>query len=124
MRLKGSAQATQRAKAQRRIMSPAEVALWRELRKHPGGLHFRRQHPAGEYDLDFYCARAAFAIEVDGAFHDRGDQPAKDAARDAWLLDRGVRTLRVPASAIFENLDRVLAWIIDEASRQPPPSRS
>ena len=122
MRLKGSAGARQRAKALRRTMSTAEVALWRELRRNPAGLHFRKQHPAGEYALDFYCATATLAVEVEGAYHDRGDQPAKDAARDAWLLGKGVETLRIPARDVFENLEGVLALILSTAaSRQPPP---
>jgi hypothetical protein len=47
-------------------MSLPEGLLWRELRKRPSGLKFRRQHPAGIYVLDFYCAAARLAIEVDG----------------------------------------------------------
>ena len=124
MRLKGSAAARARAKVLRRTMSPAEIALWRELRKHPGGLHFRKQHPAGEYDFDFYCAKAALAIEVDGVYHDRGNQPAKDAARDAWAAAGGVLTLRVTARDVFENLEGVLTLVVSTAtSRELPPSR-
>ena len=36
-------------------MSLPEVLLWRELKKRPSGLKFRRQHPYGHYILDFYC---------------------------------------------------------------------
>ena len=126
MRLKGDAEARQAARRNRRQMSPAELALWRVLRRDPGGLHFRKQHPAGQYDLDFYCARANLAIEVDGAFHDRGDRPVRDAVRDEWLAKEGVLTLRVPAKEVFRNLDGVLTYIIAQAeSRLPsaPPPR-
>ena len=55
-----------RAKKLRRKMSLPEVLLWRELRRSPDGFHFRKQHGAGNYILDFFCARANLAIEVDG----------------------------------------------------------
>ena len=74
-----------RAKVLRRDLSAAELKLWCELRERPGGLKFRKQHPAGPYVIDFYCAASRLAIEVDGAFHDRGDAPERDVARDAWL---------------------------------------
>jgi very-short-patch-repair endonuclease len=32
---------------------------------------FRRQHPIGPYVLDFYCAKARLAIEIDGMSHER-----------------------------------------------------
>ena len=101
-------------------MSPAEVKLWCELQSRPSGLKFRRQHPAGLYVLDFYCAEARLAIEVDGAFHDRGDQPAFDAERDSYLAQHGVATLRAPASALFADLDAVLRWIVATARARLP----
>jgi very-short-patch-repair endonuclease len=115
MRLRGSDTAKRRAKSLRRTMSAAEILLWRALRGDPGGLHFRKQHPAGQYALDFYCAKAALAIEVDGAFHDRGDEPIRDAARGAWLASQGVVTLRVPARDVFTNLEGVVTLILSTA---------
>ena len=58
------------ARKLRSEMSLPEVLLWRELRLRPGGYKFRRQHPAGPYVLDFYCAALGLAIEVDGMAHD------------------------------------------------------
>jgi very-short-patch-repair endonuclease len=51
---------------------------------------FRRQHPIGRYVLDFYCAEARLAVEIDGMSHDLGDRPRHDANRDAWLNARGL----------------------------------
>jgi very-short-patch-repair endonuclease len=111
-------------------MSLPERLLWAQLRRGQVGFHWRKQHPAGVYDLDFYCDRAKLCIEVDGEAHDRGEQPGKDARRDAWLAEKGVLTLRVPASEILNNLDGVLALIgsvarerapLHHASRGPPP---
>jgi very-short-patch-repair endonuclease len=82
-------------------MSLPEVLLWQQLKLRPGGFKFRKQHPAGFYVLDFFCAEAKLAIEIDGEAHDRGDQPAVDAARDRQLLAHGIVTLRIPAHEVL-----------------------
>ena len=92
-------------------MSLPEVLLWQQLRKEPDGVQFRRQHPAGPYLLDFYCATANLAIEVDGEAHNYGNRPARDLVRDKWLDEQGVRTLRIPAVEVLKNLDGVLQAI-------------
>jgi very-short-patch-repair endonuclease len=85
MRLEGSDDGRRNAKRLRRAMTPPEIALWLALRRSDNGLRFRRQQAAGDYVLDFYCAPAKLAIEVDGEVHERGDRPARDARRDRWL---------------------------------------
>ena len=92
-----------------------EGLLWRELRRRPGGLKFRRQHPAGRYVLDFFCAERRLAVEVDGEVHARGDRPVRDAERDNWLRSQGVRVLRIPAQDVLSNLDGVLRHIAHTA---------
>src|SRR4051794_8710814 len=94
-------------------MSPPELRLWLELRKEPGGHYFRREHGAGPYRLDFYCAKARLCIEVDGEAHERGDRPERDSRRDAYLALQGVRTLRIPAREVVRNLDGVLQHILE-----------
>ena len=89
-----------RAKKLRRIMTLPEVLLWTRLHDVPG-IRFRKQHAAGDYVLDFFCARANLAIEVDGTVHDMGDRPAHDATRDAWLRDMRIDTLRIPAREVL-----------------------
>ena len=84
-------------------MSPAEVALWNQLRQRPLGLKFRRQHPVGPYSGDFYCASAKLIIEVDGEAHNMGDRPARDERRDEYLGKLGYMTLRIPARDVFRN---------------------
>ncbi len=110
--LKASGITVRRARTLRSDMSLPEVLLWRELRKRPAGLKFRRQHPAGPYILDFFCASAGLAIEVDGEAHNRGEPPAKDASRDAWLALHHICTLRIPASAILTDLSAVIDHIV------------
>ena len=109
-----------RARRLRREMSPAAVKLWCELRLRPGGLKFRREHPADWASIDFYCAAAKLAIEVDGAFHDRGDQPRSDGERDTYLDRYGILTLRIPAREIYRDMDAVIAWIVATARPRLP----
>jgi very-short-patch-repair endonuclease len=92
-----------RARQLRSEMSLPEALLWRELRKRPGGFKFRRQHAAGIYIVDFYCAAARLAIEVDGRAHDSLRAAEADAARSHFLRSQGVATTRVPATAVLDN---------------------
>jgi very-short-patch-repair endonuclease len=87
-------------------MSLPEVLLWNGLRgRRLGGLLFRRQHPVGPYVLDFYCPSARLAVEVDGGAHDHPDQVRRDAARDEFLVARGIRVLRLPATIVLRDMD-------------------
>ncbi|KTF69801.1 endonuclease domain-containing protein [Sphingomonas sp. HT-1] len=92
-------------------MSLPEVLLWQELRMRPEALRFRRQHPAGPYVLDFFCARHKLAVEVDGEAHARGDRPARDVVRDAWLRAQGVRVLRIAAAEVLADVEAVVLHI-------------
>jgi len=83
----------------RRTLSVPEARLWSRLRERaPGKPVFRRQHPIGPYVLDFYCAKARLAVEIDGISHDMGDRPQRDIGRDAWLEARGVTVMRIRAN--------------------------
>jgi very-short-patch-repair endonuclease len=68
----------------------------------------------GPFVLDFYCPAAKLAIEVDGAAHDMGDNPERDTRRDAWLKEQGLRTLRVTATDVLEDLEPVVRMIVAE----------
>ncbi len=108
MRLEGSGNGRRNARRLREEMTPPEIGLWLALRRNEIGLRFRRQHSAGGYVLDFYCAPAMLAIEVDGEVHARGDRPARDAVRDAWLASQDVRVSRYPAKEVLTNLEGVV----------------
>ena len=109
-----------RARRLRRALTLPEVLLWRALRLRPAGLKFRRQQPAGDYILDFYCAAARLAIEVDGQGHGTVEQIAHDQARDAWLARRGVRVLRLPATMVLSDLANAIEAIVAAASPDQP----
>lgn len=100
-----------KARALRGALTLPEVMLWQRLRVCELA-KFRRQHPVGRYVLDFYCASAKVAIEVDGVAHDMGDRPARDDARDAWLSGQGVRVLRVPAGEVLRDVDGVAEGVL------------
>jgi very-short-patch-repair endonuclease len=106
-----------RARALRRAMTPPEVRLWVRLRARGEGLPiFRRQHPMGSYILDFYCAAAKLAVEIDGEGHGMGDRPERDRHRDAWLAERGVTTLRVPAVDVMRRFEDTVQMIFEAAN--------
>lgn len=98
-----------RARELRRKLTPPEARLWIALKNKGQDLRFRRQHPIGPYILDFYCDAAKLAVEVDGEGH--LGRVAHDERRDRWLLAQGIRTLRIPAISIRDNLNDVLATI-------------
>ena len=96
----------------RRTLSLPEVLLWKALKtRRQDGLQFRKQHPLGPYCLDFYCARARLCVEVDGASHGAGDRPERDAVRDQWLAGQGIKTLRLRAGLVLEDIDAALSMI-------------
>ncbi len=95
------------ARRLRSALTPPEAAIWARLRVRDTGISFRRQHPVGPYVLDFYCARARLAIEIDGLVHTTGDRPERDEARDVWLAGQGIEVLRIPASDVMANPDEV-----------------
>lgn len=85
-----------RARQLRSALSLPEALLWRLLKGSPAGVHIRSQHPIGTYVLDFYCAKAKIAFEIDGKVHDMGDHPEHDVQRDAWLRGEGTRLCASP----------------------------
>jgi very-short-patch-repair endonuclease len=116
----GPRDTVKRARKLRSEMSLPEVMRC-ELRKRPGGYEFRRQHPAGDYVLDFYCAKARLDIEVDGSVHDNPAKAQRDGKRSAFLRLQGVATTRIPAQRVLEELEAVvrrLVVICDERIEQ------
>ena len=121
----GPRQSVKMARKLRSEMSLPETLLWTELRKRPGGFKFRRQHAAGEYVLDFYCAKAKLAVEVDGMAHDNKDAAIRDANRSVFLRSRGIATTRIPANLILANTEPVVTRLTqicrERMQEQPVP---
>jgi very-short-patch-repair endonuclease len=113
MRPDKPAKSVRRARKFRRDLSLPEAMLWQVLRTSPGGHKFRKQHPAGPYILDFFCARANLAIEIDGIAHDMGDNPARDDRRDAWLRANRIDTIRIPARVVLDSVQTLAQSIVE-----------
>jgi len=103
----------------RRNMTDAERTLWHRLRGKQMDTHkFRRQHPYGNFILDFVCMDAMLVIEIDGGQHANS---SKDAERDAALVSAGFRVLRFWNNQVLNELDGVLAVIWSALESHPHP---
>jgi very-short-patch-repair endonuclease len=112
------------ARSLRRKLTRAETILWSRLRRDQvAGYRFRKQHPIGPYVADFACLIAKLIIEVDGGTHSTDQERAYDHARDAYLLDRGWRVLRVWNEDIYKNSDGVLEAIYALLRESEPKGR-
>jgi len=115
----------QRSRALRRDQTDAERFLWKRLRKKQIlGYKFRRQHPLGNYILDFVCLEARLVIEVDGSQHSNDEY--YDEKRTRYLDRSGFRVLRFWNNEVLEDPDSVLEIIYRELERDilPPPGSS
>ena len=77
----------------RREMTKEERHLWYDFLKDLP-VTFNRQKVFGPYILDFYCAEAGFAVELDGSQHYEEAGQAEDKARDAFLKEKEILVLR------------------------------
>jgi len=101
-----------RARSMRKDPTPAEAKLWSRLRKKQvAGLRFRRQHPIGQFIVDFYCAEARLVIEVDGSVHDEPEVAERDTSRQQHLESLGLRVFRVTNGLVMRELDAVVERI-------------
>ena len=81
----------------------------------PGKPVFRGQHPIGPYVLDFYCAKANLAVEIDGVSRDMANRPEHDQRRDAWLKKHGVTVIRIPAAELLQDFYQAADAIVQAA---------
>jgi very-short-patch-repair endonuclease len=103
----------------RRRMTPQEKMLWHALRNDSNAaLHIRRQQVVAGYIVDFYCASAKLAIEIDGGSHLQRTE--HDVLRDRALSEMGIRTLRVSNNEVDRNLDGVMRTIAEWTSPLTP----
>ncbi len=92
--------------------TPQENKLWYEfLRTYP--VRFNRQRIVGNFILDFYCAKARLAVELDGSQHYENKGINHDEQRTEYLESFGIYVLRFTNSEINENFYEVCT-VIDE----------
>ena len=78
----------QRAKELRKNMTPWERKLWYDfLKDYP--VRFQRQKAIDNYIVDFSCARANIALELDGGGHYEPEQSKKRYAAYSDLRKYG-----------------------------------
>jgi very-short-patch-repair endonuclease len=117
------------ARALRNNMTGTEQRLWAHLRgRKLEGWKFRRQHPIGEYIVDFACPAARLVIELDGYSHGFDDQLNYDASRQRWLQSQGYKVLRFSGDYLQpEFIESVVGAIhlelTSNPSLGPPPAR-
>ncbi|MHB8136381.1 MAG: endonuclease domain-containing protein [Anaerolineaceae bacterium] len=100
------------ARQLRRDQTLAETKLWLALRSHQlENIHFRRQHPIGNYIVDFCAPQAKLIIELDGSQH--LEQQEYDAERTEFLESKGYRVLRFWNRDVLNNLDGTIIVILD-----------
>ena len=126
--MRSKTQTLKRARKLRKEMTPPEVRMWVRLRARIDGRpSFRRQHPEGPFILDFYCEAAGLAIEVDGAIHGHGDQPERDARKDAWLTRNGIEVHRISGRDVMSDpdaaADGIVRLALDRIGAAPRPLR-
>jgi len=113
---------THLAKGLRKRSTDAEKLLWSDLRAgRCEGMKFRRQHPVGQYIVDFVCLERKLIIELDGGQHALPDEARKDRQRDAWLEKEGYTVVRFWDNEVLMNRNGILDAIRERLNRPPSP---
>lgn len=90
----------------RKEMTKEERHLWYDFLKSLP-VTINRQKVMGNYILDFYCAKAKTAIELDGSQHFEKDGLERDVERDAYLKEQGIKVLRYSNYDVKRNFEAV-----------------
>jgi len=102
-------------------MTNTEWRVWSRLRgKQLLGFKFRRQFAIGEYFVDFACAPARLAVEIDGPLHDE----ESDQRKTAYLEAQGFRVTRIAVGDVDEFLDDVIETILRDLEAPHPVAAS
>ena len=93
--------------------TPEENKLWYEfLRTYP--IRFNRQRIVGNFILDFYCAKARLAVELDGSQHYENSGISHDEQRTKYLESLGITVLRFSNTEVNKSFYEVCT-VIDMA---------
>ena len=101
-----------KARALRKELTVAERILWNELRNRKlKGLKIRRQHPVGQFIVDFFCPVKELVIEIDGGIHDEDEVKERDENRTAELERLGLKVIRFKNEEVMSDIEGVLRKI-------------
>jgi very-short-patch-repair endonuclease len=118
---KVAAKIHQRAHAFREGQTEAEAKSWSRLRGHKlNGVHFRRQHPIGEYIVDICAPREKLIIEVDGSQH--LEYEGRDRERTKYLEAKGYKVIRFWNTEVVNHIEEVIVEIERALKELPPPA--
>jgi very-short-patch-repair endonuclease len=107
------------AREMRQDPTPAEKALWEQVRdRKVAGAKFRRQHTIDRFIVDFYCAEARLVIEVDGDIHQYTQE--EDAIRQEFLESTGLRVLRFSNQQVLGDMAGVVSEIEGFITKDTP----
>ena len=96
----------------RQVKTEAADKLWQSLRNRKVmNLKFRRQHPFGNYVLDFYCHELKLYVEADGSIHQEKDIAEYDLERTSVLNENGITVLRFTNESIMNSIENVIKAI-------------
>ena len=102
------------ARTLRKNMTRQERKLWYDYLSHCP-IRFYRQKILGHCIVDFYCAAARLAVEIDGSQHYKPDERAKDEERTRFLEGYGITVLRISNYEVDTNFEGVCLWILRHA---------
>jgi very-short-patch-repair endonuclease len=100
------------ARQMRKNPTPAERKLWEEY-LHNLPVKILRQKPIDRFIVDFYCASAKLAIELDGQQHYTEEGMTYDAERSAVLEGYGIKVIRFSNHDVMNDFDRICKQIAD-----------
>src|SRR5215813_5167001 len=102
--------ANRKARQLRQSSTDAERRMWSALRlRRLARYKFRRQHPIGEFIVDFACTEHALVIELDGGQH---SQSQADMSRTVWLEREGWTVIRFWNNDVLSNTSGVIETIL------------
>jgi very-short-patch-repair endonuclease len=104
---------TARARSLRQAGGFAEQQVWARLRGGAvDGWKVRRQHPVGQFVVDFACIPLRLVIEIDGGVHERDEVATRDHLRQIEIERLGWTVVRLTNEQALAE-----PWRIDEAIR-------
>lgn len=97
----------------RKNQTHAENVLWQKLRNRKlAEFKFLRQHPFGNFIIDFYCFKRKLAIELDGGIHNIPEIQSRDIVRQKFLEENGITVLRFRNEEVLKDILIVLEKIL------------
>ncbi len=101
-----------KARELRKNLTQQERKLWNLLKnKQFHNLSFRRQHPIGDYIVDFICRSQKLIIELDGGQHNIDENIKYDKKRTKFLESLGFKVIRFWNNDIDNNIEGVIKFI-------------